>query len=83
MAEIRKGLKNPQLDEQWKNNCTGPGSTDAKKQMLLLFLKSGGSLKSSQAYLTELTKMSKVSGEKTQEEWVSFEVASRPMACQS
>ena len=69
----RKTMKNQELDKVWKDNCTGPGSTENKHKMLGIFLKAGGQIKNSQAYFQEMSKISKETGTKSSEEWVPFE----------
>ena len=72
-SSARKTMKNQELDKVWKDNCTGPGSTENKYKMLGIFLKARGQIKNSQAYVQEMSKISKQTGTKSSEEWVPFE----------
>ena len=66
-------MKSTELDQAWKSQCTGPGSTENKHKLLGVFLKENGKLKNSQAYLSEIGKLCKESGHSVTEEWVPFE----------
>ena len=72
-ATARNSLKSTELDQAWKSQCTGPGSTENKHKLLGVFLKENGKLKNSQAYLNEIGKLCKESGHSVTEEWVPFE----------
>lgn len=66
-------MKSTELDQAWKSQCTGPGSTENKHKLLGVFLKENGKLKNSQAYLNEIGKLCKESGHSVTEEWMPFE----------
>ena len=72
-SQARTTLKDPKMDQAWTEAATGPGSADAKRRLLKIFLKSNQELKNSQAYVTELTQLTKIRGERTESSWVPFQ----------